>query len=171
MHAVSVISVNCIPLAIVLNHSSALVPRTRRCRPACEMPVWRCSFSRKFCAQIGRGSVDCTFRETSYCCLMTFTWSKMKRMEREMMPSASPKVLSCLPIVPMAKVFPDPVCPYAKTWAMSREAGHMTESTMQSNTIPCMSHVRTWHPHEGCTHGVYLISCQFLGEGSGSQWC
>ena len=42
---------------------------------------------------------------------MSFIRSKTKRMEREMMPSLSPEVLSCRPIVPIAKVFPDPVCP------------------------------------------------------------
>lgn len=46
--------------------------------------------------------------------------SKMKRIEREIKPSLSPEVLSCLPIVPMAKVFPDPVCPYASTFAAGR---------------------------------------------------
>ena len=45
--------------------------------------------------------------------------SKMKRMEREMMPSASPEVLSCLPIVPMAKVFPGPGLPVRKHLGMS----------------------------------------------------
>ena len=66
---------------------------------------------------------------------MTFMWSKMKRMEREMMPSASPKVLSCLPIVPMAKVFPEPVCPYANTCVTHREACHTAGYVMQAITM------------------------------------
>lgn len=52
-----------------------------------------------------------TLMDTSYCCFISFILSKTKRMDREMMPSLSPEVLSCLPIVPIAKVFPDPVCP------------------------------------------------------------
>jgi hypothetical protein len=59
----------------------------------------------------------CTLTETSYAPCMSARLSKMKRMERGIMPSPSSPLLICryVAAVPIVYVFPEPVCPYAKT--------------------------------------------------------